>query len=264
MNSEVVEKGYRSEFAEIWETLASIDVSKHIEKKLGLSYLSWAWAWATLMEEFPDSTYAFSANEVHQDGSETVHCTIQILNSRRSMWLPVMDHKNNAIIKPSARQVSDAKMRCLVKTMAMFGLGHYIYAGEDLPEVRSEPKEQKVETKPKQEPKKDPNEDVVPIAKADLSSVEDDIPAPSASIITENDLAVKVEHPVTLEHAMEVVEMMLNIAKDFCDDVQSLVSFWNANKKLIDLLDHNFKPAFSRLREGFTEIKQNILSKSGE
>lgn len=246
-----------SEFGEIWSTLSSIDVSKHVEKKLGLSYLSWAWAWAVLMEEFPDSTYEFSDNEVHQDGSETVHCTIQIKSVKRSMWLPVMDHKNNAIVKPSARQVSDAKMRCLVKTLAMFGLGHYIYAGEDLPEIKSDPKPEKEKQEAKVEKPKS-------IAKADLSSVEDDIPAPAASIITEKDLTVNVSHPVTAEHAAEVVEMMLNIAKEFCDDVQSLVSFWNANKKLIDVLDHNFKPAFARLREGFTEIKQNILQKVGE
>ena len=242
-----------SEFGEIWKTLSSIDVSKHVEKKLGLSYLSWAWAWATLMSEFPDSIYEFEKNELHQDGSETVHCTIQIKGVKRSMWLPVMDHKNNAIVKPSARQVSDAKMRCLVKTMAMFGLGHYIYAGEDLPEIKPE--------KEKPEPK---IEKVQPIQKVDLSSDEDGIPKPDASVITEKDLTVNVAHPVTAEHAGEVVDMMLNIAKEFCDDVQSLVSFWNANKKLIDILDHNFKPAFAKLREGFTEIKQNILQKVGE
>ena len=52
----------------------------------------------------------------------------------RSMFLPVMDHQNNAIIKPSSRQVSDARMRCFTRCLAMFGLGHYIYAGEDLPD----------------------------------------------------------------------------------------------------------------------------------
>ena len=49
------------------------------------------------------------------------------------MWLPVMDYKNQAIANPTARQISDTKMRCLVKCISMFGLGHYIYAGEDLP-----------------------------------------------------------------------------------------------------------------------------------
>ena len=49
------------------------------------------------------------------------------------MWLPVMDNRNKAVVNPTSRDVSDARMRCLVKCIAMFGLGHYIYAGEDLP-----------------------------------------------------------------------------------------------------------------------------------
>jgi len=51
--------------------------------------------------------------------------------------LPVMDNRNNAISKPTSRQISDTKMRCLVKAISMFGLGSYIYAGEDLPEDNS-------------------------------------------------------------------------------------------------------------------------------
>jgi hypothetical protein len=54
------------------------------------------------------------------------------------MWLPVMNHKNQAISNPDAFQINTAKMRCLTKCLAMFGLGHYIYAGEDLPEVEQE------------------------------------------------------------------------------------------------------------------------------
>ena len=61
------------------------------------------------------------------------------------MWLPVMDFKNNSKASPTSREISDARMRCLVKAIAMHGLGHYIYAGEDLPENEIEPpvKEQK-------------------------------------------------------------------------------------------------------------------------
>jgi hypothetical protein len=54
------------------------------------------------------------------------------------MWLPVMDHKNNSIINPSSRMISDAKMRCLVKTIGIMGLGLYIFAGEDLPAAEKE------------------------------------------------------------------------------------------------------------------------------
>jgi hypothetical protein len=131
-------------YAEIWTTLSKIDVSKHVEKKNGLSYLSWAWAWGVLMQNYPQAEYSFTNHEHHSDGTVTVHCDVMIGQCHREMWLPVMDHRNNAIKNPDARKISDTKMRCLVKTLAMFGLGFALYAGEDLPEpeveVKPEPK----------------------------------------------------------------------------------------------------------------------------
>jgi DNA polymerase III alpha subunit len=54
------------------------------------------------------------------------------------MWLPVMDNRNKSIVNPTSREISDARMRCLVKAIALHGLGLYIYAGEDLPEAVKE------------------------------------------------------------------------------------------------------------------------------
>ncbi|MAF43473.1 MAG: hypothetical protein CMI54_04790 [Parcubacteria group bacterium] len=119
---------------EIWDTLSGIDVSSHVDKKGNLSYLSWAWAWGTLMKHYPQAIYNFLKTERHDDGTCTVYCEVIIDEVSRLMWLPVMDHRNNAIKDPDARKISDTKMRCLTKCLAMFGLGHYIYAGEDLPE----------------------------------------------------------------------------------------------------------------------------------
>jgi hypothetical protein len=121
----------------VFAKLSKIDVSKHIEKKGQLSYLSWAWAWGVLMEHYPESTYAFGDNEIHADGSVTVHCWLSVEHISRPMWLPVMDNRNKSIQNPTSRDISDAKMRCLVKAIAMHGLGHYIYAGEDLPKSES-------------------------------------------------------------------------------------------------------------------------------
>ncbi len=118
----------------VWKTLSAIDCSKHVEKKAGLSYLSWAWAWATLMEHYPASSFEFQPEQHHEDGSVTVTCDVTVEGTTRRMWLPVMDNRNNAIKNPDARKISDARMRCLVKAIAMHGLGLYIYAGEDLPE----------------------------------------------------------------------------------------------------------------------------------
>jgi hypothetical protein len=130
----------------VWETLSAIDVSAKIEKKGNLSYLSWAWAWGVLKSHYPRSSYELSPPVFFADGSCEVWVKLTVVDGDQSqthdMWLPVMDHKNNAIKNPDSRKISDARMRCLVKAIAMFGLGHYIYAGEDLPEsTKHEPPE---------------------------------------------------------------------------------------------------------------------------
>lgn len=135
-------------YKEVWETLSKVDCSDHIEKKMNLSYLSWAWAWGVLMEHYPDAQFTFQAFTdsdgimrdamFYPDGSASVHVTVSIGDLARSMWLPVMDNRNNAISNPTSRQISDAKMRCLVKCIAILGLGHYIFAGEDLPVIDKE------------------------------------------------------------------------------------------------------------------------------
>ena len=117
----------------VFAKLSKIDVSKHIEKKGQLSYLSWAWAWGVLMEHYHDANYSFGENEIHADGSVTVHCSLTVEGITRAMWLPVMDNRNKSIQNPTSRDISDAKMRCLVKAIAIFGLGHRLYTNEDLP-----------------------------------------------------------------------------------------------------------------------------------
>jgi hypothetical protein len=120
-------------YASVWQTLSAIDCSDKAEKKNGLTYLSWAWAWGILMEHYPEATYQFLNEEWDSEGRATVWCKVAIGELERLMWLPVMDYKNKAIVKPDTRAVSDTRMRCLTKCLAMYGLGHYIYAGEDLP-----------------------------------------------------------------------------------------------------------------------------------
>lgn len=117
----------------VWNTLSRIDVGDKVERKGNLSYLSWAWAWGKTKELYPEAKYEVRDNVVYGDGTVEVWVTVQIEDVVHSMWLPVMDHRNNAIANPDSRKISDARMRCLTKCLAMFGLGHYIYAGEDLP-----------------------------------------------------------------------------------------------------------------------------------
>jgi len=134
-------------YQNIWNTLSSVDCSKHTEKKGNLTYLSWAWAWGILMEHYPMATFAFGDNETHSDGSMTVHCVVTIGECYRPMWLPVMNYKNQAITSPNARDISDNKMRCLTKALALLGLGHYLYAGEDIPSTASSVQSEKTQAK---------------------------------------------------------------------------------------------------------------------
>lgn len=123
--------------SKVWQTLSAINCSGQIEKKGNLSYLSWTWAWASLMEHFPASTYTVLEPTIHADGTYTVNLTLTVSDGesslQRTMWLPVMDNRNKAVANPDARKISDTTMRCLVKAIAVCGLGLYIFAGSDLP-----------------------------------------------------------------------------------------------------------------------------------
>lgn len=126
--------------------LLSINVNQHTEKKGNLTYLSWAWAWAEVLKHDPQATWV--AHNYGPEGSQQpcmwigdtamVHTSVTVKGLRRECILPVMDNKNNAVKNPDARKISDAIMRCMTKAIAMHGLGLYIYAGEDLPQVTSE------------------------------------------------------------------------------------------------------------------------------
>ena len=219
-------------FQEIWATLSKKDVADHIKKiktgrkdsngkEIMLSYLSWAWAWQVLMENYPTATYQFYENAdtgvpyvAMPDGSAEVRCRISIGSCVREMWLPVMDYRNNAVENPSARQVSDTKMRCLVKCLAMFGLGHYIYAGEDLPNADEETKTKKV-TK-KTEPKK-----------AEAKTTDWKI------------------NP-TKEGAIFFSEGLLEMIKVH-DTKEAVTNYWKANKEDRKFLEENFKDIYDKL-----------------
>ena len=144
------------EIREKFQELYSLNVNEYVEKKQGLSYLSWSYAWAEFKKIYPDATYKIKKDENGRCyfGDEQVgymvYTTVMAGGLAYDMWLPVMDNNNKAM-KLNAYQyetrggvksveaismfdINKAVMRCLVKNLAMFGLGLYIYAGEDLPE----------------------------------------------------------------------------------------------------------------------------------
>lgn len=126
---------------EVWDKLSLVNVNENTETRGDLTFLSWTWAWATLMNNYPDSTWEQEPEHVHPDGTQECRCTVTVIEGekslKRSMWLPVMDYRNNSIANPTSRQVSDTRMRCMVKCLSLFGLGHYIYAGSDLPRFKT-------------------------------------------------------------------------------------------------------------------------------
>lgn len=126
-------------------TLSAVDCKDKIEKKNGLSYLSWAWAWSELKKRYPESTYTIYENadglNYHTDGRTAwVKTGVTVKSGDKSIehieYLPVMDFKNKSIPLESLTSfdVNKAIQRSLTKAVARHGLGLYIYAGEDLPE----------------------------------------------------------------------------------------------------------------------------------
>lgn len=127
------------------ESLLSVNVNSHTEKKNGLTYLSWAWAWAEVLKLDPGARWHAVEYSNAQgcalpcmylnNGTAMVKVEVMIKGETKQCLLPVMDHKNKAIPNPDAMDINKAIMRCLAKAISMHGLGLYIYAGEDLPEI---------------------------------------------------------------------------------------------------------------------------------
>ena len=137
--------------------LLALNVNEHTKEKNKLTYLSWAWAWQQMLNHCPTATYTVTKNT---DGTPLFgnskmgymcYTTVTADGITHEMWLPVMNHMNKAILEPNMFEVNKTVMRCLTKNLAMFGLGLYIYAGEDLPDGEEPPKPQ-----PKQVPKTQP------------------------------------------------------------------------------------------------------------
>lgn len=148
----------------VFEDLNALNINGHTEKKQvegkELTYVSWPWAWAEVKKRYPDAHYTIWKNESglpYTEDPQTgymVYTSVTIDGITHEMWLPVMDGKNKAMKRApydyttkygkksveaaTMMDINKTIMRCLVKNLAMFGLGLYIYAGEDLPETEQE------------------------------------------------------------------------------------------------------------------------------
>lgn len=124
-----------------FEILNNVNVNEHTEKKNGLTYLSWAWAWAEIKKVDPEANYTIYENVnglfYHTDGKTAwVKTGVTVGGIEHIEYLPVMDYRNKSIPVESITSfdVNKAIQRSLTKACARHGLGLYIYAGEDIPE----------------------------------------------------------------------------------------------------------------------------------
>lgn len=120
----------------VWDTLSHADIQKFIFYKNGiLPYLPWAVAWQILMRHFPLSNYEFGKIHYYSNRTCEVSVTVTCKNGTetltRSMTQPVYDDHYNSIINPTSAQINIAKMRCLAKCIAMFGLGISLYSSNE-------------------------------------------------------------------------------------------------------------------------------------
>ena len=120
------------------EMLLKKNVNDHVEKKNGLSHLSWAWAWAEALKADPKASFRVEMFNckcyMEINGTAMVFVTVTMFDKPMTCQLPVMDYRNKAILNPDAFAVNTAIMRCMTKALALHGLGLYLYSGEDVPE----------------------------------------------------------------------------------------------------------------------------------
>lgn len=232
-------------YKDVWETLSKVDVSKHTEEKMKLTYLSWSRMWNLLMDNYPQAQYEFVDFEgvpykTLPDGTTEVVTRITIDNLVREMRLPVMDYKNNPVVNPHARQVSDNAMRCLVKNVAMFGLGISVFTG------------MADETLPDEEKDKQPKGKKTPPKKTETVQEE----TPVEQVFDEGWADAFVEG------AMKLIDGGLYESRD------QLVDFYKSNSEAIGVLKDKFPEQKDKLDKAITSLidtfKQDTDSEEGK
>ncbi len=212
--------------------LLKVNVNDHTEKKNGLTYLSWAWAWAKVLEADPTANYdvvTFADNDLNgalvpymnMGNSCMVWVTVTIFGKPITCQLPVLDYRNKCIATPNAFDINTSIMRCLVKGIALHGLGLYIYAGEDLP-MDAEPVTVKAS---------DSSGEVT--ASVDLDTGDD---AANAKLFADG----------MIEYSSHVT------------DVKGLNSYWTSNKTQLDRMKDKYPDLYADVLAKFSALKKEL------
>lgn len=161
----------------VFSTLSAINCNEHVEKKNGLSYLSWAWAWQIAKTHYPDAFYTIYENEqgipYFTDGKTCwVKTGVTINGLEHIEYLPIMDFRNQSIPleRITSTDMNKSIQRSLTKCIGRHGLGLYLYAGEDVPEGAEQPQQAQPAKRPVQTAN---NTAKRPVAKSQYQPVDD-------------------------------------------------------------------------------------------
>ena len=213
--------------------LLKLNVNDHTEKKNGLTYLSWAWAWAEALKADPAASFNVQTfdGKAYMDvnGTGLVWVTVTMFGKPMTCMLPVMNHRNQPIPSPDAFQVNTAIMRCMTKALALHGLGLYIYSGDDLP-----------------------MQDAEVITKADTEQVE-------AMVAKAIEKAVETGD-ADLANKELFADGMIKYC-DICKDMGALKSYWKANQSQLDDLKRSHNDLYKKVLAHFTNVKATFNEK---
>lgn len=214
----------------VWETLSKINVNGHTEKKNGLTYLSWAWAWGVLKEHYPDATFEKHIQPngmpyiMDANGFAYVQVTVTVDGISSTELFPVLDYKNKAVVKPDSFAINTAMQRALAKAISYHGLGHYIYAGEDVPQA-----EEPTQSAPEAPQKPKPAAAVVAAPAAAVAA-----PAPAEAPTPSVKDAEGAERKTSGWDM--VADTMCEIAVHFAKDEEQLKKVWSLNLSVLNQL----------------------------
>ena len=224
--------------------LLKINVNEHTEKKNGLTYLSWAWAWSEVLKVDPAATfkvemYANSEGSgvvpyMDLGNSSMVWVTVTIFGKPMTCQLPILDYRNKPITAPNAFDVNTSIMRCLAKGIALHGLGLYIYAGEDLPETDEAKDPPKTDEVIKEAPKK-----------------------LAAKIVDSKKRPQPTEWDNSDASRQLFADSMIKFA-DICTTVDDLNSYWMNNQLQLESLKETHPDLFKRVLEHFSTMKKTF------
>ena len=213
--------------------LLKLNVNDHTEKKNGLTYLSWAWAWAEALKADPAASFNVHAfdGKAYMDvnGTGLVWVTVTMFEKPMTCMLPVMNHRNQPIDTPDAFQVNTAIMRCMTKALALHGLGLYIYSGDDLP-----------------------MQDAEMITQADTKEVEVMVAKAIEKAVETGD--------ADLANKELFADGMIKYC-DICKDEGALKSYWKANQGQLDDLKRSHNDLYKKVLAHFTNVKKNFNEK---